>query len=93
MLDVAAQVIGYCVIAAIAITIALATLVILHRVLIATVDVLSQYLLIWIEKRPVADGVTFWQAWTSSLDCARWSYIVYRIRRMVTGDRTPYDVS
>ena len=83
MLDTAAYIIGYTTIFAIAGTLTLGISVLLYWSFTATLDVLSQYYLLWREKRKPKDGVTFWQAWLYSFDCQEdiWGRIGYRLKR------------
>ena len=83
MLDTLAYFIGYAVIYGSMGGIVLGLLVLLYWSLTATLDVLSQYYLLWREKRKPKDGVTFWQAWLSSFDWQEdiWGRIWYRLKR------------
>ena len=83
MLDTVAYIIGYAGIAAVVSVFVLGATVLLYWSLTATLDVLSQYYLLWREKRKPKDGVTFWQAWLSSFDRQEdiWGRIWYRLKR------------
>lgn len=83
MLDTVAYIIGYAGIAAVVSVFVLGIAVLFYWSLAATLDVLSQYYLLWREKRKPKDGVTFWQAWFSSFDCQEdiWGRIWYRLKR------------
>lgn len=47
----------------------------------ATLDVLSQYALLWAERKKPIDGVTFGLAWESSFGTAEWSRIWWRAKK------------
>lgn len=83
MLDTLAYFIGYAVIYGAMGMISLGLLVLLYWALTATLDVLSQYYLLWREKRKPVTDVTFKQAWFSSFDYQEdiWGRIWYRLKR------------
>ena len=83
MLDTVAYIIGYTAIAAVVSVFVLGISVLLYWSLTATLDILSQYYLLWREKRKPKDGVTFWQAWLYSFDMQEdvWGRIWYRLKR------------
>jgi hypothetical protein len=83
MLDTIAYIIGYAVIYGAMGMISLGLLVLLYWALTATLDVLSQYYLLWREKRKPVTDVTFKQAWFSSFDYQEdiWNRIWYRLKR------------
>ena len=83
MLDTVAYIIGYAGIAAVVSVFVLGIAVLFYWSLTATLDVLSQYYLLWREKRKPKDDVTFWQAWLSSFDYQEdiWGRIWLRLKR------------
>lgn len=83
MLDNLAYVIGYTALATAALGLFVCVVVPLYWALTATLDVLSQYYLLWREKRKPKDDVTFWHAWLSSFDWQEdiWGRIWYRLKR------------
>lgn len=83
MLDTVAYIIGYAGIAAVVSVFVLSITVLLYWSLTATLDVLSQYYLLWREKRKPKNDVTFKQAWFSSFDMQEgiWGRIWYRLKR------------
>ena len=50
------------------------------RTLMATLDILSQYFLLYMEKRKPECSMS-WLVWWTSFDYATWSVILYRIKR------------
>lgn len=83
MLDTVAYIIGYAGIAAMVSVFVLGITVLFYWSLTATLDVLSQYYLLWREKRKPVTDVTFKQAWFSSFDYQEdiWGRIWYRLKR------------
>lgn len=83
MLDTLAYIIGYAVIGGVLSGLSFMIMVLIYWSLTATLDVLSQYYLLWREKRKPKDGVTFWEAWFTSFDMQEdiWGRIWYRLKR------------
>lgn len=83
ILDTLAYVIGYTALAIAAFSLFLFVAVPIYWALTATLDVLSQYYLLWREKREPKDGVTFREAWFTSFDMQEdiWGRIWYRLKR------------
>lgn len=83
MMDMAAYVIGYGVMSAAALFMAVMVLVPIYWAFTALLDVLSQYYLLWREKRQAHKEVTFWQAYRSSYSWQEkiWARIWYRVKR------------
>jgi hypothetical protein len=83
MMDMVAYVIGYGVIGAVAIFVSVFMFMIIYWAFTALLDVLSQYYLLWREKREPVPGVTFWQAYCSSYSWQDkiWARIWYRVKR------------
>lgn len=59
---------------------AIGTVCLLYRTLLATLDILSQYFLLYMEKRKPECSMS-WIVWWTSFDQATWSVIFYRIKR------------
>lgn len=83
MLDTLAYIIGYTVIYGTVGIISLGLLTLLYWVFTATLDVLSQYYLLWRENRKPAADVTFGLAWWTSFDMQGgiWGRIWLRLKR------------
>lgn len=83
MLDTIAYVIGYAGIYGVMGVTALGLLVPTYWAFTATLDVFSQYYLLWREKRKPHPDVTFGQAWWTSFDWQEdiWGRIWYRLKR------------
>lgn len=83
MMDMAAYVIGYGVMGAAALFMVFVVLVPIYWAFTALLDVLSQYYLLWREKRAAQEGVTFWQVYCSSYSWQEhiWGRIWYRVKR------------
>lgn len=59
---------------------AIGTIFLTYRTLLATLDILSQYFLLYMEKRKPECSMS-WIVWWTSFDQATWSVIFYRIKR------------
>lgn len=59
---------------------AIGTVFLVYRTLVATLDILSQYFLLYMEKRKPECSMS-WIVWWTSFDQATWSVIFYRIKR------------
>jgi hypothetical protein len=83
MLDTVAYIIGYTALATAALGLFVFVVVPIYWALTATLDVLSQYYLLWREKRKPVTDVTFKQAWFSSYGWQEdiWGRIWYRLKR------------
>ena len=82
MLDTAAYVIGYSVIGTAAAGAAFIPCYVAYRTVVATIDIISQYALLWrLGKKPAA-GVKLGKAWIDSFSYAEWSRIGYRAKKI-----------
>jgi hypothetical protein len=80
MIDTVLWTTGFVVLGTAATGLAIGAAFLVYRTFVATLDILSQYFLLYMEKRKPECSMS-WVVWWTSFDQATWSVIFYRIKR------------